>query len=292
MEISEAQCYRKGRTPLNEYEIQQVKEIYSWKNADPAVVPRPARLALRPLNWAIERAVPWKDVIDVLDRVSVGPECSHDLQCILKQADVGTIRELRSRPLEKSDILAADVYQWAIRQARGLVGVIVDPFPLPTPILSILSIRAKVCSFVLLSAKTVYRIGLCYGYEFGGDEAKRFTLAVLQAAGANSMEEKIVALATLRRLQMALVIGESSSLEEMGGQGARTARKFAAKVTKRKALLAVPLIGSMLHEVSDARHIADVCQTSIRIFQELKLLEQGKLPEVYSPVLRYPPASS
>jgi hypothetical protein len=93
-----------------------------------------------------------------------------------------------------SDKLANDVHNWAIGIASaegagsGAVGI------LSTPV--------DILTIITLALRTIYKIGVGYGYECKTQEDKLFVLSILAASGANSMQEKIVALTTLRQLEV------------------------------------------------------------------------------------------
>src|SRR5437667_210564 len=89
------------------------------------------------------------------------------------------------------------------------------------------------------------------------DKALGIVVEVLSAAGANRMEEKLGALLAIRSIQQALVkqtwkkMAETAAKTQMSKEGAiialrNLAKQLSINITKRKALAAIPWIGSLV----------------------------------------------
>ena len=269
--------YREGESPLDHYEIEQTTKIHEWKTEKPGLVSETVGMVLKPLNWAVDLFIPHKAVTAALDLANAAARLTADSRDLLRDANVETFHELRALPLEKCDVLANNVHNWAIAMATGEGAA--------AGALGLLAIPADIPALVFLSLRTVHKIGLCYGYELNGENERQFTYAVLQAASANSVEEKIAALAILREARIALLNIAWKNMSALGVQGALIAARNLAKqlginISKRKALQTIPVIGAGIGAAVNGSYINDIGWASRRAFQERKLVDQGKLLEV------------
>jgi uncharacterized protein (DUF697 family) len=272
--------YSASELALDNYETQQAIKIYEWKNGKLSVLSETLGKALKPLNSVIDKLVPRNAVAGALDLANAAARFTADYKDLLKEAGVSDLKEIGALPLQRSDALADRVHNWAIAMATGEGAA--------AGALGIFAIPADIPALVFLSLRTVHKIGLCYGYELEGENEKQFTYAVLQAAGANSVEEKIAALAILRQAQMALLRVAWKNMSGLGVQGAlivvrNLAKQLGINITKRKALQAIPFIGAGVGAAVNGTYINDIGWAARRAFQERKLTDQGKLSEIYGP---------
>ena len=137
-------------------------------------------------------------------------------------AGVKDFADLRRAPLQQCDQLADSVHNWAVGLAAA-EGGITGFFGLPALVADV----PLVISFAL---RTIHRIGLCYGFEMKTEEDRRFVLGVLAASGANSIEEKVAALAALRAIEVTLA---KQTWKKMAEQAAKEA------LSKEAGILAV-----------------------------------------------------
>lgn len=182
-----------------------------------------------------------------------------------------------------SDQLANKVHNWAIGiaaaegAAAGVGGIFALPIDIPF--------------LITMALRTAYKIGLCYGYECESDDDKNFILGILAASGANSVEEKIAALGTLRAIEVALVkspwkaLAEKAAENQMGKEAFIIAIKNIGKqlginITKRKILSAIPVAGAAIGGTVNGWYIKDVAWAARRAFQERWLTDNKKVLEI------------
>ncbi len=265
---------------LTDYERKEVSHIWKWKNRKPSILSFAAGKITAPISWAVTKIIPATAIMGALDAANFVAESSRNLSSILKLASVSSVRELREFPLERNDVFADHVHNWAVAAATaegaitgaaGIFGIIPD---LPA-----------ICTIAL---RTVHRIGLAYGYEMKTRADTQLTNAILSSAGANSLEEKAVALATLRSLQVTLMKRNPISLrivaalnsmskEAMLVSMRQLAKQMGINLTKRRLLAAVPVIGAAIGGSVNGWYIKEVGWAARRAFQERRLLGEAKI---------------
>lgn len=268
--------------PRDQYENAQLKEITAWKVAEPGIVSVVGGKLLAPLAWLAQRVVPQAAVEGALSGSNWLASRLAGRRSILQEAGVERIEQLQSKPLEICDGLAEKAQAWAIGLAvveggatgvGGLAGIAID---IPTS--------------VTLALRTIHRIGLCYGFDGTADRDRQFVLGILGAAGANSIVEKNAALATLRTIEVMIAkltwkkITEEAAAKQFGKEAAIVAVRSLAKqlgvnLTKRKALMAIPIVGALVGASVNGWFIRDVSLAARRSFQERWLIVNGKLLE-------------
>lgn len=269
-------------TGLTEYENEQIGQIMLWQEEEPSVVTTAIGVALKPVVWLVRLVVPDAAIRGALTASNSLAWWLTDLGDIARDAEVGSIRELRTKDLRLSDELADSVHNWAIGIAAtegGAAGF----FGLP-------ALAADIPALITLALRTVHKIGICYGYECTSDSDVTHALSVLAAAGANSVEEKAAAVMTLRMIETILVksswrkITEEAAKQQIGKEAAIIATRNLAKqlgvnLTKRKALAAVPVIGALIGSSANGWFIREVGWAARRCFQRRWLMENGKLSD-------------
>lgn len=135
------------------------------------------------------------------------------------------------------------------------------------------------------------RIGVCYGYECKTKSDRDFILGIMAAAGANSVEEKLAALTTLRMIEVTIArqtwraMAEKAAQQQFGKETAiigirNLAKQIGVNVTKRKALAAIPAIGALVGGSVNGWYIKDVGWAARRAFQERWLIDNQKIMEI------------
>jgi hypothetical protein len=274
------------RNALTPYEAEQAAEIKAWKEKEPSVVDQAMGLVVQPFAWMIRKVVPEKAIAGALVLARKVSTKTIDAGDVLRKAGVNSIADVRNTDLERSDRLANEVHNWAIGLATaegagtGFFGILGAPVDIP--------------ALITLALRTVEKIGLCYGYECNTRQDEDFIMGVLAVAGANTIEEKLSALAALRTIQTMLVkqtwrkIAEAAAKTQLSKEGAiigirSLAKQLSINITKRKALAAIPFIGSLVGGSLNAWYLRDVGWSARRLFQERRLTESGKLPSATSP---------
>ncbi len=268
---------------LTEYERKQLDAIQRWKAEEPGVVNKAFGIAVEPLAWLVDQVVPEAAVRGALDFTSTAAKWLADTGHIVRDADVRSIEELRTKDLGLSDNLANGVHNWAIGiavaegGATGIWGILGAPIDIP--------------AVLTIALRTIHKIGVCYGYECETDPDQKFILGVMSASGANTMNEKIAALSALRSIQVVLAkvawkkMAEKAAQNQLSKEAAILAVKNLAKqlgmnLTKRKALGAIPYIGAAIGGSVNGWYIKEVGWAARRAFQERWLIENKKIVDV------------
>ena len=268
---------------MTKYEKEQADAIEKWKKEEPGVVSQAFGFVIEPLAWLVNKVVPEKAVRGALDFSNSIAEWLTDSGDVLRDGDVSSPEELRNKSLELSDKLADEVHNWAIGVAV-VEGAGTGIFGLP-------GAAADVPAIITLALRTIHKIGVCYGYECFSEIDKKFVLGIMSASGANSIEEKVAALAALRSIEVTLAkvtwkkMAEKAAESQLSKEAAILAVKNLAKqlgvnITKRKALASIPFIGAAIGGSVNGWYIKEVGWAARRAFQERWLMENGKIIDV------------
>jgi hypothetical protein len=152
----------------------------------------------------------------------------------------------------------------------------------------ILSAPIDIPAVIMLSLRTVRRIGLCYGFTASDQIERQFVLGVLGSAGANSMKEKMAALYTLGSVQRMVA---TQTFKKMAEKAAETslsreaaiitmrdlAKQIGVSLTKRKMLAAVLAIGAVVGGSLNGWYLRDVGIAAQHAYQERWLREKGTI---------------
>jgi hypothetical protein len=269
----------KKSSSLTRYESRELREIKEWKAKEPSVIDKTLGIVVEPLSWMVRKIVPDAALLGALNLARLTASMTVDKEDILRDGGVEEIEHLRRKNLKLSDRLADEVHNWAIGIATvegagtGFFGIFGAPVDIP--------------ALVTISLRTIEKIGLCYGYEVNTKREEDFVMGVLSTAGANSMEEKLGALLAIRSIQQALVkqtwkkMAETAAKTQMSKEGAiialrNLAKQLSINITKRKALAAIPWIGSLIGGSMNAWYLRDVGWAARRVYQERWLKENGK----------------
>ena len=151
----------------------------------------------------------------------------------------------------------------------------------------LLSLPVDIPALVTLALRTIRRVGACYGYE-GDDEAeKMFVMSVLSAAGANTVKEKAMSIATLQSLYITISKKTWKKIAEIGAENALSkeafitfvrdvAEQIGIKLTKKRALVAIPAIGAIVGSSLNGWYLRDVGLAAQRSYQERWLRDNGR----------------
>ncbi|WP_242370688.1 EcsC family protein [Anaeromyxobacter sp. SG26] len=269
-----------GGQELTKYEAEQLTRIEQWEAEEPGVVSKAVGFITAPLAWAAQKVIPEAAIRGALDLSNSAAKFLADSDDLLRDARVSSLPELKQLPLERLDELANEVHNWAVAVATGegagtgaagLPGMVVD-----VPLV------------ITIALRTIHKIGLCYGYECKDEVDVQFVYAVLSASGANSVKEKVAALAFLQELRVILVrqtwkaMSEKMAATQVSKEGALIALRNLAKqlgvnLTKRKALQVVPAVGAAVGGSANGWWLKEVGWAARRSFQKRWLEDHGKL---------------
>lgn len=255
---------------MNEYESKALKEIKKWEKREPSVVAQVTNVISKPVQWVIEKCIPAKVIEGAINSASDIAAMVTDKNDIIRDAQISDIKELRSKSLELSDKLANEIRLWASGVA-ATEGGIAGFFGLPSMVVDIPAI-------IIMALRVIQKTALCYGYECNNEKERQFVLGVMSAAGANTMEEKAVALVTLRKIATAISettwkrLAEQASEKQIIPAVITTVRSVAQQlrinITKRKATQAIPYIGSAVGSAMNVAFINDMAVAAQRSYQK------------------------
>lgn len=267
----------------NKYEKTQIDEIVKWKKEEPSVFSKSIGLVLSPVTWIVSKVIPDAAIRGVLDFSSSAAEWLTDTDDIIRDAGVGRVEDLKNHSLEKSDSLANEVHNWAIAFATAEGG--------GAGAAGIFGLAADIPAIIVIALRTIHKIGVCYGFEVKTKDDRDFVFAILSASGANDMQEKVMALGTLRAIEVSVAkttwkkLAEKAATEQFSKEAGIIGIKSLAKqlginLTKRKALQAIPAIGAIVGASVNGWYIKEVGWAARRAFQERWLLENHKVIEI------------
>lgn len=265
---------------LTVYEKNQVRTIKAWKNETPDVISRAVGFLTYPATRVIQKAIPDIAIEVIFDAANFLANQITDTKDIVKAAAVCQISDLKNKDFKLSDELANSIHNRAIGLAvaqGGAAGAV-----------GIVGLAVDIPAIIMLALRTIHKIGLCYGYECHSEMDKNFALGILSASGANSMNEKIEALATLRLIEATIAkqkwkaLAEKAAGRQLSKEGGIIAIKNLAKqlginITKRKAMQAIPFIGAAVGASVNGWYVKDVGWAARRAFQERWLVDNKKV---------------
>lgn len=266
---------------VTDYEARQMAEIEAWKRAKPDIVKRHFGALPKTLDWVVGKAVPYIPLNQTFAWLDSAAARFADERNLIKDAGVSSLTELQSLDLSLSDRLAEGNHRWAMGMAAAEGAV--------TGVTGIVGLAADIPAIITLALRTIYRTGLCYGFDVKTE--RQIALGILAVSGANSTEEKAQALTSLEEEQAILV----SQADGSGGNGSRTStpsidnsritsrqvtHQLGVNLAKRKTLQAVPMIGALVGGSVNAWYIRDVSLAARRVFQEQWLRQNHKLTHV------------
>lgn len=268
---------------LNDYETKQINEIRRWKKEEPGVVSMLMGRIVKPFNWMLDRMIPTAAIEAALNVTNDMAKLLADRKDIVNNAGLENIFELRTKDLQLSDRLANEVHNWAIGIAAtegGITGAIGLP-----------GMFADVPSIITLALRTIHKIGLCYGYDMQTDEDRQFVYGIMSVGGANTLEEKIAALAVLDQVEARLAeetvkkvagaaASKKASSEAVSSSVRALAKQLGVNLTERKGLQAIPAIGAAIGGSVNAWYIKEVGWAARRAFQERWLIDNRKVGEI------------
>jgi hypothetical protein len=266
------------RPVLSDYERDQLQAVEAWKAEPPSMANQALVKLLSPVVFLVDKMVPIEAMEAVIESARKAGLKLTDTDDLLRAGGVKEVIELRGIELEKCDQLANSVSRWAVGFAAGEGAV--------TGAAGIVGIAVDIPAALTLAFRTIYKTGICYGYAADPSDTE-FVHGVLAASGANTMQEKLAALACLSAIRTALhqqtwkMMANKAAEHAFSREGAilavrALARQLGVNLTKRKALQAIPVIGAMVGASVNAWYIRDVANSARRAYQERWLLENGK----------------
>lgn len=266
----------------SDYLMQQYALIKAWENEEPGVVSKTFGKLLSPVGKLISVVVPEKVIESAINAANAAAQYLTDTADVLRDGNVESIEELRTKDLKLCDQMADSVHNWAvgIATAEGVAGGFVG---LP-------GLVADIPFITTLALRTIHKIGVCYGYvadASNAEEEKAFVLGVLAAANASTLGEKASFILGLKQISLLIQRNAWKKLAEMGTANLlaksivsvrQAAKLIGVNLTKRKASQSIPFIGGAVGAALNASFINDIAWAARRSYQR-RWLEENKVIE-------------
>lgn len=266
----------------SDYLMQQYALIKAWENEEPGVVSKTFGKLLSPVGKLISVVVPEKVIESAINAANAAAQYLTDTADVLRDGNVESIEELRTKDLKLCDQMADSVHNWAIgiATAEGAAGGFVG---LP-------GLAADIPFITTLALRTIHKIGVCYGYmadASNAEEEKAFVLGVLAAANASTLGEKASFILGLKQISLLIQRNAWKKLAEMESASLlaksivsvrQAAKLIGVNLTKRKASQSIPFIGGAVGAALNASFINDIAWAARRSYQR-RWLEENKVIE-------------
>lgn len=264
---------------LSEYEHAQIAAIEAWRAEAPSIATQTLVRVLSPAVFLVDKLIPAGAFERAIEGARWTAEQLTDQRDVLQRAGVASLSELRTTAaLDRCDALAQSVERWALSLAAGEGAL--------TGAAGAWGMALDIPAAITLAYRSIYKIGTCYGYD-PAQLDQGIVHGVLAASGANTMQEKIAALACLSAIRGALhqqswtMLANKAAEHAFSREGAiiaarSLARQLGINLTKRKALQAIPVIGAAVGASVNAWYMRDVTTAARRTFQLRWLTERGK----------------
>ena len=266
----------------SDYLMQQYALIKAWENEEPGVVSKTFGKLLSPVGKLISVVVPEKVIESSINAANAAAQYLTDTADVLRDGNVESIEELRTKDLKLCDQMADSVHNWAvgIATAEGVAGGFVG---LP-------GLVADIPFITTLALRTIHKIGVCYGYVADANnekEEKAFVLGVLATANASTLGEKASFILGLKQISLLIQRNAWKKLAEMGTANLlaksivsvrQAAKLIGVNLTKRKASQSIPFIGGAVGAALNASFINDIAWAARRSYQR-RWLEDNKVIE-------------
>jgi EcsC protein family len=264
---------------LSDYERAQVAAIEAWRAAAPSLAGQTLVRLLSPAVFLVDKMIPPGAFERAIEGARWTAQRLTDQRDVLARAGVSTLIELRTvSALETCDALSLSVQRWSLAYAAGegaLAGAA-----------GAWGMAVDIPAAITLAYRTIYKTGVCYGYA-PAEVEESVVHGILAASGANTMQEKVAALACLSAIRSALhqqswtMLANKAAEHAFSREGAiiavrSLARQLGINLTKRKALQAIPVIGAAVGGSVNAWYMRDVTMAARHAFQARWLAERGK----------------
>lgn len=266
----------------SDYLMQQYALIKEWENEEPGVVSKTFGKLLSPVGKIISAVVPESVIESAINAANAAAQYLTDTADVLRDGNVESIEELRTKDLKLCDQMADSVHNWAVGIATA-EGATVGATGLP-------GLAADIPFITTLALRTIHKIGVCYGYVAdanNAEEEKAFVLGVLAAANASTLGEKAGFILGLKQISVLIQRNAWKKLAEMGSVSLlaksivsvrQAAKLIGVNLTKRKASQSIPFIGGAVGAALNASFINDIAWAARRSYQR-RWLEENKVIE-------------
>jgi hypothetical protein len=252
---------------LTAYEAQQVEEISEWKSERPSALAATVRGLAWPLTKLVATVVPRGQVARVVEAMAERAEEHDHVGDILTAAGASSLAELRDRPLETCDALAAKIGARSEHMAL-LEGVIPALGNIAIPVVGGAAMGIVDVPLRLEAAlRAICRIGHCYGYSLHGPSDRAFVASLLDLANVDDPRRRGAGCeAIFRLLEAGGPMPDVEAVEEA--------------VVEDLPFEAMPYVGDVAGVFLDYALIRRVDVAARRVFQERWLRDREKVASI------------
>jgi len=246
---------------LSDYEALQVRRIARWKSTAPSRLSAMIDTATAPVTWAVGHFIPKRVVAKLVTSMESVAHKADSLEEVKRAAGVGDIHELRGRPLQECDRLAAKFSARAERfavvesTASGFAGPLVH-----------------VPQQLIAALRSIMRIAHCYGYALSKPIDRVIVIDILELAMMQDPAERHEVLEKL----FAAADARDETIPGEGDLIARTSRNMIAE----EVLDLVPVVGTAVGFLFDSTFMHSVDEAARRVFQERWLRHNGRVTSI------------
>ena len=270
---------------LNDYEKKATREVEAWKSDGVSLIQHMFHLAMKPVDWVVERVVP-QNLIDqasdgvasVLAMLNDASEWTYNEADVLQSAkkfdiEVEKISDLREIPLEKLDRLARSHFSENSLMAAmegggtGLGGaaLIVADIPL----------------LFTINFRLIQQIGGSYGFSMRSPEFQPLVLAIYNVAASGSSEAKHDALKEMSVAAAAFAHNLEYRGKRAGGtlrdQERHLPREIAKNLIGHKLGQMIPLAGAAVGAGINYWFTTQTAEATYMLFRSLYVERKERL---------------
>ena len=257
---------------LTAYEVQTVENIADWlsiRASFPGVV---IKKITSPFTKITRRIVPHSLILKTLHKTGDLAAHSAEAKLILKDAGVDSLEELKVRPLEFCDQLAA-VYSIKAERAAMLDGIIAGLGGTATELLNLpLLIGAAL--------RTITMIGHSYGYALQGDSARKYVVMILDLATIDEPERRQKMMKLLRVMESRLNSNPHDKLLPVDEITDSVTEDVELSLIEQLTMESIPLAGDLISMILDYDFMHHVDLTARNVFRERRLREAGLITNI------------
>lgn len=254
------------------------REIEAWQHADRSPLAQAMNLAMKPVDWAVERVAP----PDLIDRASEGisqflsvlsdaSEWTYEYDDLLKVAkkrglDVERVEDLRHEPLEDLDPLARSLFNQNTLLAAvegggaGLGGAVF--------------IAADIPLLFTINFRLIQQIGASYGFPMRGPSFRPVVLSVFNVAASGGREARNEALREVSVVAAAFA-NELAYKGRVTGtfrdQNRHLPREIAKNLVGRKLGQTIPVAGAAVGAGVNYWFTRETAEAAYMLFRALYL---------------------
>lgn len=264
---------------LTAYEAKVVENIADWLSTRASFPGVAIKKITYPFTKITRKIVPHSLILKTLHKTGDLAAHSAEAKLILKDARVESLEELKSRPLEFCDKLAA-VYSIHAERAAMIDGVVAGIGGTATELLNLpLLIGAAL--------RTITMIGHSYGYSLQGEWAHRYVVTILDLASIDEPERRQKLMKLLKVMEGRLNTNPHDKLLPVDEITDSVTEDVELSLIEQLTMESIPLAGDLISMILDYDFMHHVDVTARNVFRERRLREAGLIHSILpSPISR------